>query len=133
MDFKIEEFKSYDDKRGRLVVFLREGELDPKLKEFGQIYFVTFNEKDTIRGNHYHQEWREWFGVVTGKLKVILEDVITKKREEFILDANNDEYIRLEIGPNIAHTFINISPNASLLNYANSEWSEEDTLPYKLI
>ena len=132
MDNKIEKFEKFSDERGDLVVFLKNINLKEKDKEFGQIYFVTFKEKDVVRGNHFHKEWREWFGVVSGKLKVILEDVETKKREELILDADDEKYIRLEIGPNVAHAFISLSPTASLLNYANGMWHPNDTFEFIL-
>jgi len=133
MDYKIEHFEKFNDERGQLVVFLRNRNLEKNFKKFGQIYFVTFDKKGAVRGNHYHKRWREWFGVVTGKLEVILKDVKTKKSKILILDGNSNEYVRLEIGPNIVHAFKNISPKASLLNYADKEWSSGDTFSYKLI
>lgn len=133
MDYKIEHFEKFNDERGQLVVFLRNKNLEKSFKKFGQIYFVTFDKEKVVRGNHYHKKWREWFGVVTGKVEVLLKDVKTEQSKTLILDGNSDEYIRLEIGPNIAHAFRNISPKASLLNYTDKEWSSEDTFIYKLI
>jgi dTDP-4-dehydrorhamnose 3,5-epimerase-like enzyme len=133
MDYKIEHFEKFNDNRGQLVVFLRNRSLEKRFKEFGQIYFVTFDKKGVVRGNHYHKKWREWFGVVTGKLEVKLKDVKTGKIKELVLDGNSSKYVRLEVGPNIAHTFRNMSTKASLINYTNREWSPEDTFVCKLI
>lgn len=133
MDFALTKFETYDDERGRLVVFLKEPELSPAHKAFGQIYFVTFEHQGAIRGNHYHKKWSEWFGLVTGKLEAVLEDVWTKERKEFILDATSNQYTRLSIGPYVAHSFRSLSPSAALLNYANSKWNNHDTFPYPLI
>lgn len=133
MDYKIEHFQKYDDERGQLVVFLRNRDLEKSFKEFGQIYFVTFDKKNVIRGNHYHKKWREWFGVVTGKLQVYLKDVVSGEEAKLILDGTSGEYIRLEIGPNIVHSFRSISSKASLINYTDVEWSPTDTFPYKLL
>lgn len=128
MDYKITHFEKHNDKRGQLVVFLRNRDLKKKQKALGQIYFVTFDRKNSIRGNHYHKKWREWFGVVSGKLKVIIMDINTREKKEFIFDGDDaNNYIRLEIGPNIAHAFKNISDKASLLNYSDKEWSASDT------
>lgn len=127
MDYKLDYIERHDDIRGNLVVFLKNGALKKKYKEFGQIYFVTFGKPRVIRGNHYHKKWREWFGVVTGKVEVILKDVKTGEKKKFILDSKADQYSRLEIGPYVAHAFRNISKKASLLNYTDTEWSADDT------
>lgn len=133
MNYKLVEFEKHSDERGDLIVFLRQSQLPAGKKEFGQIYFVTFNQKDIIRGNHFHEKWYEWFGIVAGKVEVILEDVHTKEKTTFILDAQKDKYTRLEIGPNIAHTFKSLTDYAALLNYADSEWYSDDTFHYHLM
>lgn len=132
MNYHSSKFRKFSDHRGDLIVFLKQSELPAKSKKFGQIYFVTFEKKGVIRGNHYHEKWTEWFGVVSGRLEVFLEDIETKKRKTFVIDSKEDGYIRLNIGPKIAHAFRSLSKYAALLNYADSEWSEKDTLPYKL-
>ena len=134
MDYKIEYFEKYNDKRGQLVVFLRNRDLENNQKALGQIYFVTFDKKNSIRGNHYHKKWREWFGVVSGRLKAVIMDIKTKEKKEFILDGSDtDKYIRLGIGPNIVHAFKNISNKASLLNYSDKEWSANDTFRIEIM
>ncbi len=132
MNYKIAQLKKFDDDRGSLIVFLKESELDDAKKRFGQIYFVTFKKKGMIRGNHYHKKWHEWFGIITGKVEVCLEDVRTKKRVIFNLSANHGKYIRLEISPFIAHSFKSLTEYAALLNYADGEWSKKDNFDYKL-
>mgnify|MGYP001597084709 FL=1 len=132
LDFKVSKFKSFSDKRGKLIVFLKESELLDAKKKFGQIYFVTFNKKGVVRGNHYHKKWHEWFGIIEGKVKVIIEDVKTKQRKHIILSAERDKYVRIETGPYIAHAIISLNKHASLLSYANSEWNDKDTHHYKI-
>ena len=132
LDFKVSKFKSFSDKRGKLIVFLKESELLDAKKKFGQIYFVTFNKKGVVRGNHYHKKWHEWFGIIEGKVKVIIEDVKTKQRKHIILSAERDKYVRIETGPYIAHAIISLTKHASLLSYANSEWNDKDTHHYKI-
>jgi len=133
MNYKITQFEKFDDERGSLVVFLKESELDDVKKRFGQIYFVTFKKKRMVRGNHYHKKWHEWFGVVSGKVKVVLEDVRTKERSEIMLDAKKDQYVRLETGPYIAHAIQSVTQYASLLSYADSQWTDKDTYKYALL
>lgn len=131
MNFKLEQFDKFIDKRGDLIVFLKNKDLSSKNRTFGQIYLVTFGKKGVVRGCHYHKKWTEWFGIVSGKVKVVLEDVNTKQRVEMTLDANLDKYTRLNIGPNIAHYFRSLTKNAVLLNYADSEWRKSDSISYK--
>jgi len=133
MDVKIDEFESHSDERGRLVVFQRRSDLPASLQTFGQIYFVTFDQPGIVRGNHYHRTWREWFGIVSGRLQVALCDVNTGKTRELTLDASKDLYTRLEIGANVAHAFRCLSDSASLLNYADREWDPNDSYPHHLL
>lgn len=133
MDYKIDIIEKHDDQRGQLVVFLKNSDLSSELKTFGQIYFVTFDQPAMIRGNHYHKQWREWFGVVTGRLEVVLKDMKTGETFKTIIDSNESKYTRLEIGPNIAHVFRNLSDKASLLNYTDTEWSPDDTFTEELL
>lgn len=133
MDVKLTKFEKYSDKRGDLVVFLKNSHLQSDLKEFGQIYFVTFNKKGVVRGNHYHMKWREWFGIVEGSVKCVLIDIKSRRKKTLILDATHDKYTRLEIGPGIAHAFISITNTAAIINYADSEWYSNDTHFYKVI
>lgn len=133
MDYKVDFIEKHDDERGRLVVFLKNADLNDCFKTFGQIYFVTFNKIGIIRGNHYHKKWREWFGVVDGKVDVMLKDILTGEVVNLIIDGSDDKYTRLEIGPNVAHAFRSLSETASLLNYTDTEWSDGDTFREELI
>lgn len=132
MNYKITHFKKINDDRGSLIVFLKESELANAKKKFGQIYFVTFNKKNVVRGNHYHKKWHEWFGIINGRVIVALEDVRNKKRKEIVLDAKKDQYVRLETGPYIAHAIKSLTDYASLLSYADKQWTNTDTHIYKL-
>ena len=133
MDYRVTTFEKHSDARGQLVVFLKSSELKNRRKKFGQIYFITFNRKGVIRGNHYHKQWREWFGVVNGIVQVKLEDVKTKEGVSLVLTSKGPVYSRLEIGPNIAHTFKSLTSEASLLNYGDREWSARDRYHYQLL
>ncbi len=133
MDYHISNFKKIRDKRGDLIVYLKESELNDAKKHFGQIYFVTFNKKGVVRGNHYHKKWHEWFGIVTGRVEVMLADVRTGEQTHLVLDAKKDQYVRLETGPYIAHALKSLTRHASLLSYADTEWHEADTYPYPLL
>lgn len=135
MDYKITQCLKHTDDRGYLVEFLKKSELNEKDKLFGQIYFVTFEKPNQVRGNHYHTRFSEWFGVAHGTLQVILEDVKTKERVELTLSSDDKTFTRLTIGPYIAHAFKNLSPTAVLLDYCNQQYDtkQPDRNPYILI
>lgn len=133
MDYRLDHINKFNDYRGQLVVFLKNCELTHPYKDFGQIYFVTFDREGVIRGNHYHKRWREWFGVVSGRLEVVLRDLSSEEQVALELDGDLDDYVRLEIGPNIVHAFRSLTPTAALLNYTDKEWSSDDTFPFNII
>lgn len=120
------------DKRGFLVDFLKGSEIEQKHKKLGQIYFVTFEGKNVIRGNHVHYKKDEWFVVVRGKLKVILEDLKTKERVTFVLDGDSDKYERVYVERNIAHAFVSLTKSAEMINYASKSYDPKhpDINPY---
>lgn len=135
IDYKITKATKRRDKRGFLVDFLKQEELTASDKRLGQIYFVTFDNTSSVRGNHYHINKKEWFVAVRGKLKVVLEDIKTKERIQFVLDGDTDEYERIFIGAKIAHAFRNITKTAMMINYCNKAYHKEnpDTYTYKLM
>ncbi len=135
MNFAIYETPKHSDSRGVLVEFLRAHQLPKGRREFGQIYFVTFDSPSQVRGNHYHSKGIEWFGVAQGTVQVVLEDVETKRREEFVLRADDRSFTLLEVGPRVAHAFRNLTPTAVLLDYCTEQFDPQlpDRQPYILI
>ena len=123
------------DQRGFLVDFLKGDETEVGNKKLGQIYFVTFEKKGVIRGNHYHETKNEWFVVVKGKVKVILEDRKTKQQVSYILDGDNDSYKRIFVPKGIAHAFINMTALSMMIDYADKPYhnNQPDTIGYKII
>lgn len=132
--YKIEKCHKFVDHRGQLVEFFRHCDLKDFPSEFGQIYVVTFESPGKVRGNHYHTDGHEAFGVVHGTLEVILEDVRSKERVELILGADDETFHRLTIGPYVAHAFRSISPTAVLVDYCSEQYNPEkpDRNPYIL-
>lgn len=135
LNYKLEYSTKRRDERGFLVDFLKADELKGEDKKFGQIYFITFEKTGAIRGNHYHTTKKEWFVIGQGKLLVILENVKTKIRESIILDGDDDRYVRLSIGENIAHVLINLTPFAYVVNYCNKPYHNDnpDSIRYELV
>jgi dTDP-4-dehydrorhamnose 3,5-epimerase-like enzyme len=126
MKYDLQQCIKHTDRRGYLVEFLRHDELDRQMLSFGQIYFVTFERPGQVRGNHYHTRAHEWFGVAHGTLEVVLEDVRTKERAEFVLRADDKLFQRLTIGPFVAHAFRNVTPTAILIDYTSEQFDRDD-------
>lgn len=123
MDVEIKELKKFEDPRGFLVEYIKGPELEER--EFGQSYLATIKPNFT-RGNHYHETKQEIFTIMSGKAKIILEDIKTKERKEIIIDSQKDKTLkRIKFGSFIAHAIKNISNdlvvvvsyNTKLYNY----------------
>lgn len=95
--------------------------------------YMTMALPGEWRANHYHYNTSEWFTVFKGRAKVILEDIGTKERMEFILDEKSPK--TLFVPANIAHVFVNISDKDEmmLLTYAENTYDPADTCQYPLI
>lgn len=135
MDYKIVNSTKRIDHRGYLVDFLKGTHMDKEDEKLGQIYFVTFEKKNIVRGNHYHKNKKEWFVVVRGKLKAVFLDLKTKEKIELVLDGDSEEYVRLFVGKNIAHAFKSLTKRAEMINYCNKVYhaKKPDTHFYKLL
>lgn len=135
MRITIDSSTKHRDNRGFLVDFLKLSEVETKDSKLGQIYFVTFDNKGVIRGNHYHKTKKEWFVAVKGKLKVFLKDLETNMTKELILEGDSNNYQRIWIDKNIAHAFMSLTKSAAMINYSNKPYHKEDpdTIQHKLI
>lgn len=135
MKYEIKTIEKKSDERGYLVEFLKNSELPQNIKEFGQVYYVNFAKKGVIRGNHYHSHKYEYFGMAFGKVQLDIEDINTKERKSFIVDSDEDKFMRICIGPNIAHAVKSLTDYAILINYFTKEYTEEnpDTFKYDIL
>lgn len=135
MFYRLDQCVKHIDSRGHLIEFLRRSDLGNMPTEVGQIYFVTFDSPGQVRGNHYHKNAFEVFGIVSGVVEVALENLETQERFEVMLSSDDHLFTRLTIGPNVAHAFRNISPSAILLNYSSEQYKpvETDTHRYTLM
>ncbi len=132
MDYRLVKVQKFQDKRGYLSEFLTRREVGANAR-FGHIYFVTFVSLGVVRGNHYHTRKKEFFGVALGKVEITIEDIKTKERKVFTFNADDPEFIRLEIGPNIAHAVKSLSANAVLIDYFTSPYNAKHPDSFKYI
>lgn len=91
-------------------------------------YLVTFDKKGERAGGHYHDVKQELFIPVVGQVRILLEDINTKEKEEITL--NYKDHKILYVKPNIAHTVIADSDISSLLVIASFPNNLMDENPY---
>jgi len=94
--------QKHSDVRGLLVEVLRRDETQ---RDMMHIYSVIA-KLDAVRGNHFHKRKTEWFFIVKGTAKFVLEDNFSKEGKELILTGERPTVI--EIGPNVSHALKNV-------------------------
>ena len=120
--------REHKDIRGSLVESVL-----PRVMKESKHFFISKSKPGVIRGNHYHLRKSEWFYVIQGKCKLVIEDIKTKKREEIIVDSK--ENIILNMASNKAHAFKNIGKGQMILLALINEVfdkNDPDTYPYEL-
>jgi len=122
---KIEEAEKHEDKRGWLVEILRRDKIQEDIK---QIYF-SITVPGAVRGNHYHKRKVEWFCVLKGVARLLMEDNNTKERKELILYGDCPKVVK--IPPNVTHAIENIGDeDMYLMVIANEVFDPRDPDTY---
>lgn len=115
MDYEIirltKEGKVFNDDRRTLIEFLTTNNFT--------IYYVNI-KKGKIVGNHYHDHKDEIIGIMEGKVKVCLINIITNEKLEDIMNTGD----RITIPKYTAHALKSISHNTRLVSYS--------TKPFKM-
>lgn len=134
MNIKIEMCPTYHDNRGDLIQFITGDILRHKELSFGQVYLLTFEGENTIRGNHYHNHSSEIFCLISGSVVMVFEDVVTKERVVHHLTADKNEFSRIFIGEKIAHCIKSCSDFAVLVSFSSKQFdlNEQDKIVYPL-
>ncbi len=116
----------HSDERRDLYTLYNGIKIDGKKISAQQIKLAKIkNEKDVILGGHYHNYW-EYFSMISGKAKFILEDIKTKKRRKVDLDEKSGGLL---IPSYVAHK-AEIEKNSILIgateeNYVNAEHNDK--------
>ncbi len=115
----------FEDERGFLLKVVKQEYVGDD--KFGEIYLTVANP-GAVRGNHYHKETREWFCVIKGAGKLVLEK--GEDRMEIKMDEAN--LTSVEVPPYISHAVKNIGASPMyLLAYTNRGYNSKraDTFP----
>lgn len=125
MNVQIKKLEKHLNERGWLVEVLRDDEIKEEMK---QVYFST-SKPGAVRGNHYHKRKVEWFCVVKGEAKLVLQDNESGHRQELTLFG--DEPSTARIPPNIAHAIQNIgNEDMHLIAIVNEVLNPDDADTY---
>ncbi len=122
MELEFKELEQHIDERGWLVEILKSGEGEEEIR---QVYFST-SKCGAIRGNHYHKRKVEWFSVVKGKARLVVEDTKSKARKTLVLSGDSPAIVK--IPPNISHAIHNIGDDEMyLVIIVNEVFDPNDT------
>lgn len=83
---------SFKDDRGSLTQLVHQG--------WSQVNFIT-SVAGAFRGGHYHKLNKEAFFIISGKVRLVLENMITCEKAEYTI-SSGDFFI---IHPNVKHSF----------------------------
>jgi mannose-6-phosphate isomerase-like protein (cupin superfamily) len=119
------------EKPGRAVSIVWDERL-PLVEDFKNrySYVVRFTEQNGKAGNHYHKLKQEIYYALHGEFTVVLEDVVTKEREELQLKAGDNQFIYVPVS--VAHVVISQTDDDMLLVTASHPEISTDELPYQV-
>lgn len=118
------------DSRGWLIEILKKEDIPKDIlkKGFGQVY-LTVAKPGAVRGNHYHKRKTEWFCVIKGKGKLVLQDINSKEKEELII--GHDNMLTVKIPPNTFHKIENtFDEDMYIVAYIDEEFNPKDPDTY---
>ena len=102
---------------------------ESNLPQFTGEFYVTSAKPNESKGGHYHFKANEWFTLIKGECKLIIEDIYTKERVELLLNANIPKTIYVPV--NLAHIFVNNSSDDFILAvYTDELYDKGDTITY---
>jgi len=135
VNIAIEKCPAFHDERGDLIQFVTDRLLQKSGVSFGQIYLLTFNGKNIVRGNHYHNHSSEMFCLISGSVEMHFADVASGEKMQRIFTADDNEFFRVAIGEKIAHAIKSISEFAVMVSFSSKEFdvNETDKIQYRLL
>jgi len=125
----------YNDQTGSLSVLISQGREDaPDAEKIGEIYLVSVNEANSVRGKHKHKNLDEFFIIIDGSAEFFLiddrDDSPTKrKKASFILNSKDKSALFVPCG--VYHAFVTLESNTRCLAISNNSYDRNnpDTYP----
>jgi quercetin dioxygenase-like cupin family protein len=91
----IEVAPSFVDERGEIIDLLEN-------ESINAVTIVTF-KKGAVRGNHYHKHTSQWNYLISGKIKLVTQN-LAGGREEAVMKRG--DFVLL--GPNVRHALVGV-------------------------
>ena len=111
-------YKLSSDDRGDFTETLRSGSK-------GQASYST-TKPTKIRGGHFHTRKIERFSIISGKAKIILREILSNEKIEFILDGKIPSYVDMPIW--FTHNIQNIGNNELVtIFWVNEHYDQNDS------
>lgn len=118
MEEKIEKYKVYTDKYGKLVALEGNDVIPFNIR---RVYYIYEVEENVRRGFHSHKELEQVLICVHGSVKILLKT----PNDEKIVTLNNPSE-GLYIGPDIWREMYDFEDDAVLLVLASDHYKESD-------
>ena len=118
MEEKIEKYKVYTDKYGKLVALEGNDVIPFNIR---RVYYIYEVEENVRRGFHSHKELEQVLICVHGSVKILLKT----PNDEKIVTLNNPSE-GLYIGPDIWREMYDFEDNAVLLVLASDHYKQND-------
>src|SRR6476659_4130704 len=98
-------------------------------EEEGVRYIASIELKaGTVRGNHYHKMKREYVYVLAGRLRLVVRELGTEKREESELEGGSLVFIE----PGIVHA-LDVRESGVAVEFSANRFDAADTYREKLV
>jgi len=91
------------------------------------IAFVELRE-GTVRGNHFHKCKDEWIYLLSGEVRLVVEDPQSKKRE--FMEVQTGELV--VIAPGVAHA-LKVAAPGQAVEFSATTFDPADTYRYTLV
>ena len=91
-------------------------------------YVSKFLEKNNVSGNHYHKIKQELLIPLDGEFEIVLEDIVTKEREIYSVNANEHKVFYIRTG--VSHKVVSKKDTGLLLVLASVNSTPEDEIEY---
>ena len=99
---EIKELDYFEDDRGWLLKILKQEYMGKS--SLGEIYLTTANP-GIVKARHYHKYTNEWFCVIKGVGKLVLQDLDTAEKKEITM--GDGKFITVKIPSGIIHAIKN--------------------------
>jgi len=94
-------------------------------------YFVKINS-GFKRARHYHIKKEEWMTPVCGKTLLVMKNIKTKKKKEYLLDSEAKTHKIIHIPPHWAHSVKSVGGSSAVVVFTPKADDKTDSFFYEI-